>query len=100
MSFEEFFAQTSRESSSSSMRERGENFIAPALLPVCCICGLIRDESVSSPGLDRWVTKRTYREEHDVNPAEIPLTHTYCPECFTKAEDTVRQYFQEIGTSS
>jgi hypothetical protein len=34
-----------------------------------------------------------------VNPTELVLTHTYCPKCFTKVQDTVRQYFREIGTS-
>jgi hypothetical protein len=75
-----------------------ETFIAPTLLPVCCICGLVRDETGSTPGLDRWVTPRTYRETHGVNPTELALTHTYCLKCFTKVQDTVRQYFREIGT--
>ena len=77
-----------------------ETFIAPAILPVCCICGLIRDETGSPPGFVRWVTQRTYRETHGVNSADFPLTHTYCPECFTKVQNTVKQYFREIGTSS
>jgi hypothetical protein len=99
MSFEEFSVQTSRNASSASMRERKDRFIAPALLPVCCICELVRDESEPSPGFEPWVTKRTYQERHGVNPTEIPLTHTYCPGCLTKVQDTVRQYFREIGTS-
>ena len=40
MSFEELSAQTTREAPSAPMRETS---IAPTLLPVCCICGLIRD---------------------------------------------------------
>jgi len=96
MSFEELSAQTTREAPSAPMRE---TFIAPTLLPVCCICGLIRDETGSTPGLDRWVTQRMFRETHGVNPTELALTHTYCPKCFTKVQDTVRQYFREIGTS-
>jgi hypothetical protein len=76
-----------------------ETFIAPTLLPVCCVCGLIRDETGSSPDRERWVTPRTYRETHGVNPADVPLTHTYCLKCFTKAQVTVTQYFREIGTS-
>jgi hypothetical protein len=96
MSFEELSAQTTREAPSAPMRE---TFIAPTLLPICCICGLIRDETGSTSGLDCWVTQRTYRETHGVNPTELVLTHTYCPKCFTKVQDTVRQYFREIGTS-
>jgi len=100
MSFEEVFAQTIHEAPCASAREMSERFIAPTLLPVCCICGLVRDEKAPLHDNVRWVTQKIYRETHGVNPADIPLTHTYCPECFTKAEDTVRQYFQEIGTSS
>jgi len=99
MSIEEFSVQTSRNASSASMTEREERFIAPALLPVCCICELVRDETAPLHNNVHWVTQRTYRETHGVNPADIPLTHTYCPECFTKVQDTVRQYFRQIGTS-
>jgi hypothetical protein len=96
MSLENLFAQTTREAPFAPMRE---TFIAPTLLPICCICGLIRDETESPLGLVRWVTKRTYRETHGANPADFSLTHTYCPECFTRVMDTVRQYFRIIGTS-
>jgi len=78
------------------MRER---LITPALLPVCCNCGLVRDETGSPPNNIRWVTQMTYRETHGVNAADIPLTHTYCPECFTKVQNTVHQCFRKIGTS-
>jgi hypothetical protein len=42
------------------------------------------------------VTQQTYRETHGVNPAELALTHAYCPACFTKAQDTVRQSLKEM----
>jgi hypothetical protein len=96
MSLENLVAQTTREAPSAPMREA---VVAPKLLPVCCVCRLIRDETGLSPALDRWVTQRTYRETHGVNPADVPLTHTYCLKCFTKAQETVTQYFREIGTS-
>ena len=96
MSLGEPFAQTTREAPCASMRE---TFVGPTLLPVCCLCGLIRDKTGSSPGLDRWVTQRTYCETHGMNPADFPLTHTYCPTCFTMVQDTVVQYFRQIGMS-
>lgn len=96
MSFETPFSQTTHEAPSAPM---SETFIAPALLPVCCVCGLIRDDTRCSPGRDRWVTQWKYRETHGVNPAELAPTHTYCPNCFTKVQDTVREYFRQIGTS-
>jgi len=60
------------------------------LLPVCCLCRLIRDEIGPSLASARWVTQRTYRKTHGVNPADCLQTHTYCPGCFTQAMDTIR----------
>jgi hypothetical protein len=88
--------QTTREALSALMRER---FIAPTLLPVCCVCGLIRDETGYRPPHERWVAQRTYRKTHGVNPTTLALTHTYCPTCFTKVQGTVRQYFREIKSA-
>ena len=76
-----------------------ETFIPPTLLPVCCVCGLIRDDTRLSPDRELWVTQQTYHKTHGVNPAELALTHTYCPNCLTKAKDTTQQYFQDIGTT-
>ena len=95
MALETLFAQTTREAQSALMREA---FIAPMVLTVCCVCELIRDETGSSPNRERWVTPRTYRRTHGMNPADFPLTHTYCLKCFTKVQDTTRRYFREIGT--
>ncbi|MGA6826170.1 hypothetical protein ACO9S2_01030 [Nitrospira sp. NS4] len=69
-----------------------EPFIAPTLLAVCCLCGFIRDETGSPVDHVHWVTQRTYRETHGVNPTDILHTHTYCPTCFTKAKEALRQY--------
>ena len=89
--------QKAREAPSASMSNL---FIAPALLPVCCVCTLIRDETGSHPGLECWVTQRIYRQTHSVNPAHFPLTHTYCPTCFAKAQKTMREYIRGTRTSA
>jgi hypothetical protein len=85
-------AQTTRKAPSAPM---SETFIAPMVLPVCCVCRLIRDKTESSPDRERWVTQRTYRKTHGVNPADFLLTHTYCPECFTQVMGTVSQYLRK-----
>ena len=72
MAVDTLFAQITLEAPSASKREM-------VLLPVCCVCRLIRDETRSSPHRAHWVTKRMYRKTHGVNPADFPLTHTYCP---------------------
>ena len=51
------------------------------ILPVCCICGLIRDET--GVFLDeRWVTEQIFLQTHGVYPAAYRFTHTYCPACY------------------
>jgi hypothetical protein len=89
-------SQTIRVAPSAPM---SETWIAPKMLPVCCVCGLIRDETGAIPGLERWVTPRTYRKAYGVYPSDFPLTHTYCLTCFTKVQATTRRYFGEIKTS-
>ena len=95
MAFENVVVQTTREALSTPMRE---TFVAQKMLPVCCVCELIRDETGSSRNRERWVTPRAYRRTHGMNPADFPLTHTYCQKCFMKVQNTTRQYFREIGT--
>ena len=94
MSIEKTMTRTTRETHSAPRRE---TFIPPTLLPICCACGLIRDDTRFSPGRELWITQRTYRKTHGVNPADLALSHTYYPNCFTKVEETVRQDFKEIG---
>jgi hypothetical protein len=98
MSLKDALMPTTRETFSAPTRE---TFIIPTLLPVCCVCKLIRDDTRLSTGREPWITQRLYRETHGVNPAELALTHTYCPNCSTKVQETVRQYFRDrdIGTS-
>lgn len=76
-----------------------EPFIVPTMLPVCCVCRLIRDDTRFSPGRTLWVTQRAYQKTHGVNPSDLALTHTYCPTCFTKVQGAAWQDFQETRTA-
>jgi hypothetical protein len=80
MAGETLFAQITHEAPSAPKREK-------SLLPVCCICGLFRDETGPTLDDERWVTQRVYRKTHGMNPADCLLTHTYCPGCFTQVMD-------------
>lgn len=84
MADETIFAQVIHEAPSASRK-------MPSLLPVCCMCGLVRDETGHSLDHERWVTQRTYRKTHGAMPADCVLTHTYCPNCFT-------QFMDRMGT--
>ena len=77
---------------------RSATRIAPRLLPVCCVCELIRDETKFPPDRERWVTPQAYRQTHGENPTKLVHTHTYCPQCFTKVQASVEQYFWKIRT--
>ncbi len=89
MAPQELVARTTRRVPSALMRE---TCIAPTMLPVYCVCRLIRDETESSPDRERSGTPRTYRTTDGANPAELALTHTSRPTYFTKVLGRVRQY--------
>ena len=94
MSSYNLFPQTTREAPSTPVRGTVN---ASTLLRGCCACGLVHDEAGATLGHERWVTPRTYRKVHGVSPAELELTHTYCPKCFAKFRETVRQFFRKTG---
>jgi len=96
MTLGEPFTQTTYEMFSAQMKG---TFIAPTLLPVCCVCKLIRSDTSFPFGLDCWLTRRTYREAYGVDPTEIAQTHTYCPECLRKVQDRMQPALREIGTA-
>jgi hypothetical protein len=72
---------------------------APIALMRESFCRKIRDETGSSSDHEHWVTPRTYRQTHGVKLANFPLTHTFCPPCFTKFMETLSQYRREIVSS-
>jgi hypothetical protein len=84
MAVEALLAQTIHEAPSCPNRETSP-------LAVCCICGLLRDETGPSLEDECWVTQGTYRKTHGVDPANRLLTHTYCPECFTQVMDGIER---------
>ena len=92
---ENLFTQTTHEARFAPKKP----FNSPSFLRACCACGLVQDEAGATPGLERWISQRTYREAHGVNPAELALTHTYCPTCFSKVQEIVRQFFQKTGSA-
>jgi rubredoxin len=96
MSREELSMQNAPYAPSASM---GNLYIQPQLLPVCCICGFVRDEAGGRPQHGRWVAPRAYLKIHGRNLADFPLTHTYCPKCLVKVQKTVQQYLHEERTT-
>lgn len=50
-----------------------------SLLPVCCVCGKVRDESGTATGRDVWRPLEEYVIEH----SDATISHGYCPDCYT-----------------
>lgn len=92
MFYKEIVTQPILQASPSS---RPEAYTAPLLLPVCCVCGLIRDETGSLPIRMSWVTPGSYRRTHNVRSTDLLLTHTYCPDCLLQAQIRMREFFRE-----
>jgi DNA-binding response OmpR family regulator len=55
------------------------------ILPMCCVCKKIRDDSGRKPGTGEWVKIETYIHEK----ADLDITSSYCPEC---AQNTMAEF--------
>ncbi len=47
------------------------------ILPVCCMCKKIRDDSGKEPGTGEWMSVERFIH----TKAGVDITSTYCPEC-------------------
>ena len=52
------------------------------ILPVCCVCKKIRDDSGKEPGAGDWIAFEQYLEKE----TKIDITSGYCPDCAEKIE--------------
>lgn len=48
------------------------------LLPVCCVCGKIRDDANTEHGAGNWGRFEEYLAAH----SDAQFSHTFCPQCF------------------
>ena len=48
------------------------------LLPVCCVCGKIRDDDGAGSGAGAWQRLDQYLSRH----SDAEFSHTFCPDCF------------------
>jgi hypothetical protein len=51
------------------------------VLPVCCVCKSIRDDSGKEPGTGDWMSMEAYLWKK----AKMSSSSTYCPACWDKA---------------
>jgi CheY-like chemotaxis protein len=52
------------------------------ILPVCCVCKKIRDDSGKEPGTGDWIAVEQYLNKE----TKIDITSGYCPDCAEKIE--------------
>lgn len=61
------------------------------ILPVCCVCKKVRDDSDKGPGQGEWRSMEEYLKKR----AGVDASHTYCPECHQrykqKIESTIKR---------
>ncbi|NNL78720.1 MAG: response regulator [Desulfobacterales bacterium] len=50
------------------------------ILPMCCVCKKIRDDSGKKPGTGDWISIEKFIHEQ----ANLDITSSYCPECARK----------------
>ncbi len=48
------------------------------LLPICCVCGKIRDDDGAGKDAGRWQRLDQYLSRH----SDTEFSHTFCPDCF------------------
>ena len=60
------------------LTERKRLRLFESLLPVCCLCGKVRDDTKKKTGQPPWRPLEEYVVEH----SDADLTHTFCPDCY------------------
>ena len=61
------------------------------ILPVCCVCKSIRDDTGKEPGTGKWIQMENYIQDK----GGVGVTSTYCPECAKKAKEELARGLAE-----
>jgi len=61
------------------------------ILPVCCVCKSIRDDTGKEPGTGKWMQMENYIRDK----GRVGVTSTYCPECAKKAKEEIARVLAE-----
>jgi len=61
------------------------------ILPVCCVCKKIRDDSGKEPGTGEWYNVDEFLHKK----AGIMASHGYCPECAARAKAEIQKYLKK-----
>ena len=53
------------------------------VVPICCFCEKVRDDTEAEPGGGMWQDFKIYMAAYRLRPEEVMFSHTYCPECLS-----------------
>jgi DNA-binding NtrC family response regulator len=62
------------------------------ILPMCCVCKKIRDETGRQSGTGKWISIEQFIHEQ----ANLDITSSYCPDC---AQKTMDEFTRKKGES-
>jgi PAS domain S-box-containing protein len=68
------------------LSERKRLQLYESILPVCCVCGKVRDDTGTEQGKGDWQSLQAFVTEH----SDTSLSHTFCPPCY-------QEYRQQQG---
>ena len=68
------------------LSERKRLQLYESILPVCCVCGKVRDDTGAEQGKGAWESLQAFVMEH----SDTSLSHTFCPPCY-------QEYRQQQG---
>ena len=57
------------------------------ILPICCVCKKIRDDSGREPGTGEWMMVEKFMWKK----AKLSVSSTYCPECFEELQREIEK---------
>ena len=68
------------------LSERKRLQLYESILPVCCVCGKVRDDTGTERGKGSWESLQAFVMDH----SDTSLSHTFCPPCY-------QEYRQQQG---
>lgn len=58
------------------------------MVAICCMCEKVRDDVAAQARQDEvWVELGTYLDDHECRPADLLLSHSYCPGCLDLCQE-------------
>ncbi|MEA3543973.1 MAG: response regulator [Thermodesulfobacteriota bacterium] len=57
------------------------------ILPVCCVCKSVRDDTGKEPGSGEWLSFEDYLSKR----SEVQLSHTFCDTCMQKQREEIEK---------